>query len=269
MAEPSLDVDDAISFILLYLRDPQIRAPQSSMGNPGYDVFLVHVVRAFVVHDGSASNGLEVTVKRRQAEFSVFFDAAWELCRRGVLRPSVRDASYQGGPHGYSGQGFSLTTYGRAWVAAANPDLIPTQPGRYAQLFAKAGGRFGSGFLERAHEAIAAYNALAYLACCAMCGAAAESVTLALAIGRTGDEAKVLDRYRKGDGRRQVENLVLTGQSAQIHDEFRRYTDLLKYWRDSAAHGRAVNIEEAEAYSSLALLLRFARPKFPWAVVRK
>jgi hypothetical protein len=32
---------------------------------------------------------------------------------------------------------------------------------------------------------------------------------------------------------------------------------LLKYWRDSSAHGRAVQISEPEAYQSLALLLRF------------
>lgn len=33
---------------------------------------------------------------------------------------------------------------------------------------------------------------------------------------------------------------------------------LLKYWRDSSAHGKAVRIQEPEAYQSLALLLRFA-----------
>ncbi len=33
---------------------------------------------------------------------------------------------------------------------------------------------------------------------------------------------------------------------------------LLKYWRDEAAHGKASNIKEEEAFTSLGLLLRFA-----------
>jgi len=32
----------------------------------------------------------------------------------------------------------------------------------------------------------------------------------------------------------------------------------IKYWRDEAAHGKASNIGDNEAYTSLALLLRFA-----------
>jgi hypothetical protein len=44
-----------------------------------------------------------------------------------------------------------------------------------------------------------------------------------------------------------------------VHLEYHRYVDLLKYWRDSSAHGRAVRISELEAWTSLLLLLRFAR----------
>ena len=259
MSQPRapLDVDDAINFILLFLSDPSVRAHAATYGDTGYDVFLNHLMRAFVVSETGNDAGLEATLHRRRDEFSVFFDAAWKLCRRGILRPGVRHHQYQGQGHGHAGQGFSLTSYGRAYIAATR-DLIPTQPGRFAELLAKSSARLGPGFLERSQEAITAYNARAYLACCAMCGAAAESVTLALAIGRT-DEGKVLALYLGRDGRREVENLLVAGRSAAIREEFRRYTDLLKYWRDSAAHGRAINIDEPEAYSSLALLLRFAR----------
>ena len=35
--------------------------------------------------------------------------------------------------------------------------------------------------------------------------------------------------------------------------------ELLKYWRDEAAHGPASNISEAEAFTSPMLLMRLAR----------
>jgi len=228
-------------------------------GDTGYDVFLASVTRAYLIDSENADQGLELALHQRQAELTVFFDAAWELCRLGILRPAVRDQRHQGQSFGHAGQGFSLTSYGRAWISAAEPGLIPPQPGRFAQLLAKARLRFGPGFLERSQEAIAAYNGRAYLACCVMCGATAESVTLALAIGKTADGQRTVAIYLGRDGRRNFENLLLNGRSAQVRDEVHRYTTLLEYWRDSAAHGRAVNIAEAEAYQSLVLLLRFSR----------
>ena len=47
-----------------------------------------------------------------------------------------------------------------------------------------------------------------YLACCAMCGAAAESVLLAIAICKTEDEAKVLDAHGQRDSRRNVMRMI-------------------------------------------------------------
>jgi hypothetical protein len=44
----------------------------------------------------------------------------------------------------------------------------------------------------------------------------------------------------------------------QLRNEYAGYTTLLKYWRDLAAHGRASGLKDNEAYTSLALLLRFA-----------
>jgi hypothetical protein len=119
------------------------------------------------------------------------------------------------------------------------------------------GGRFGTGFLERANEALRAYGAHAYFACCAMCGAAAESIILALATAKRGDERAVLEIYVARNGRSEIEKLVLRGVDALTERSMRSYFDLLKHWRDSASHGRAVNILEAEAFTSLLLLLRF------------
>src|SRR5690349_7437264 len=101
-------------------------------------------------------------------------------------------------------------------------------------MFAEAGQRFGTGFVERAQEAVAAYNSLAYMACCAMCGAAAESVTLSLAVQKKGSEGPVLDMYAGALGRSRVETFLLGQQPELVRDEFMRYTVLLKYWRDSS-----------------------------------
>lgn len=261
MAQPpaQLDVDDAINFILLFLKDPTVKRHAAQYGDPGYDVFLTNLIRAYLVHTVPPSQlQLEPMLHQRRQELEVFLDAAWQLCRRGILRPGVRDLQQQGNSHGHAGQGFSLTTYGKAWIAGTNPELIPIQPGRFTQLLAKASPRFGPGFLERSQEATAAYQGATYLACCAMCGAAAESSLLAIAVAKVGDEKLVIDEYTRASGRLKIEKRIWSGLPDPVQEEFRRYTALLKYWRDAAAHGRATHITEAEAYTSLILLLRFA-----------
>jgi hypothetical protein len=58
--------------------------------------------------------------------------------------------------------------------------------------------------------------------------------------------------------RHAIENILIGKAREQLQDNYRAYSTLLKYWRDEAAHGRASNIEDNEAYTSLALLLRLA-----------
>ena len=117
--------------------------------------------------------------------------------------------------------------------------------------------RFGPGFQERAQEAVRCYGAHAYLACCVMCGAATESIVLAIAIAKR-DEETVLAAYRTAQGRSRVENMIIGQASKGMQTEFKNYTVLLKYWRDEAAHGRKSDISDNEAFTSLAILLRFA-----------
>jgi hypothetical protein len=92
-----------------------------------------------------------------------------------------------------------------------------------------------------------------------MCGAAAESILLAVATAKSGDEAATLAIYRAANGRRNVIEGVI-GQARQtIAQPFRSATGLLSYWRDKAAHGLASTISEIEAHEALARLLRFAQ----------
>jgi hypothetical protein len=247
------DVDDAHQYIVQFLRAGR---HQRRSGGYGYGVYLPFVMMAYLEDHGSTDSHNQSLWSRLSPSF---YAAAWELCRRGVLRPGITHASAQATADGASGNGYSITPYGEEWLkdATAN-DLLPSEPGRFAKMLATAGARFGAGFVERSQEAVRAHRALAFLACCVMCGAASESIMLALAIAKkSGDENHVLGLYLSGGGTKKVENLLLGGQSALVRDEFHRYTALLKYWRDSSAHGRAVQISEPEAYQSLALLLRF------------
>lgn len=124
-------------------------------------------------------------------------------------------------------------------------------------MLAERGQQFGGGFIERSQEAVRAYDAQAYLACCAMCGAATESIILRLAADKTRDEAATLKDYEAAGGRGRVERKLIGSLPSPLQTEFRRYTDLLKHWRDSASHGQAVHMTEAEAFGALILLLRF------------
>jgi hypothetical protein len=151
----------------------------------------------------------------------VFFAAAWELCRRGVLRPSARTFGQQASAHWHGGDGYSITPYGRRWVKAADEvDLVPMQPGRFAAMLARGADKFGSGFAERADQAVGSYNGHAFLACCVMCGAAAESILLALAIAKKRDERAIFEMYTSANGRSRVERFLLGDQPTPVREEF-------------------------------------------------
>ena len=92
-----------------------------------------------------------------------------------------------------------------------------------------------------------------------MCGAAEESILLALAIKKNGSEEDVLKDYKTGSGRGKLENALVQGQNSHVRQEFTSSTVLLNYWRDESSHGTNVNIQEEEAFTSLLLLLRFAQ----------
>src|SRR5262249_47936678 len=134
---------------------------------------------------------------------------------------------------GSGGAGFTVTPSGRTWFAAASQaDYVPVEPGRFARMLAERGAVFGSAFIERSQEAVRAYDGNAYLACCAMCGAAAESLILRLAVDKARDASTVVKEYASSGGRGRIERELLRGQPPPVEAEFRRYSDLLKYWRD-------------------------------------
>jgi hypothetical protein len=246
-----MDQEDALLFMV-----GALRATPDDWRNFGYDVYIPKLIHGYFRHIGRE---VEWASDAMLEASPVFLDAAWELCRRGILRPGVWRMNTMATPAGGGGLGYSVTPFGRTWLAEAEHDtFVPTEPERFARLLSPYKLRFGAAFHQRAQEAVRCYGAHAYLACCAMCGAEAESVFLAAAVAKSGDLDGTLRTFVAANGRSRVES-ALTGQASErIQREFRGLASLLKYWRDLSSHGQPAAIDDTEAYTSIALMLRFA-----------
>src|SRR5829696_210765 len=83
-----MHIDDAAAFIVDVVRNPR----GTGYSNYGYDLFLPNVIRLYlqeverIREDGSSSRAAIRT--RELACF--FYEAAWDFCRRGVLRPGLK-----------------------------------------------------------------------------------------------------------------------------------------------------------------------------------
>jgi hypothetical protein len=249
------NVDDALSYTVATLKGGQLA------GRGGYDVYTQDLIDKYLIereHLSRDQGGYKF--RDRGIQLSPLFSCAlWELCRRGVLRPGLREFSESGVGHNTFGCGFSVTPQGTTWLQHAEYDhLASVIPGRFVELLSAHERRFGSAFLARGAEAIRCYSAHAFLACCAMCGAAAESILLALAREREAPEV-VWKKYFSVGGRGRLENLLIGQAPDHVKREFQGFMVLITYWRNEAAHGGDTTIREVEAFTSLMLLLRLAR----------
>ena len=65
----------------------------------------------------------------------LFYNAAWELCRRGIIRPGISEYGAQDTQDGSAGNGYSITPFGQQWLQEdASDDFVPTEPERFAQM---------------------------------------------------------------------------------------------------------------------------------------
>ena len=155
MSSP-LNVDDARLIIIDLLKRGV------DVASHGYDVYIHSVIYAHLRAENPRRQPHEFDQEYLELS-SVFYAAAWELCRRGILRPGVRGANESVTERGSGGEGYSITPMGRMWLAQA-PDeqFIPIGPGRYEAMLAPFRDRFGPGFQERGEQAIQCYRAGAF-----------------------------------------------------------------------------------------------------------
>jgi hypothetical protein len=225
----------------------------------GYGVYLPNIISEYIINSENLSKSDPVPPLKIKILSPSFYDAAWELCRIGILRPGVKNSGLYIDDIGAGGGGFCLTAFGYAWISEKNSnDYIPSDPNRYSQMMEPFQSTFGQRYFERAREAIRCYNANAFLACSAMCGASVESILLAAAI-KLKSEEEIFKMYAGAKGRNRVETLVFEKGNDYIKRIYPRYTDLIRYWRVEAAHGQPFKIGDDEAYTSMVMLLRFAR----------
>ena len=141
------------------------------------------------------------------------------------------------------------------WCSA----VIIMQPGALSRALTVFRKQFGDGFDQRAQEALRCREADAWLATCAMCGAAAESILLALAVAKTRDEDAVYKEYRAASGRKKTIDGLVGQKLEKLQQPFRSLMGILSYWRDDAAHGMDSPISAPEAEEALRQLLMLAQ----------
>jgi hypothetical protein len=144
-----VEQEDATTLLVEWLRVPD----HGDYGRYGYDVFVPHMLRRYLERcEGLRHHDLE---RRIHELMPAFFAAGWELCRRGILRPGVREYGAQATDQGNAGSGYSITPFGKQWLAEADrDDYVPTEPGRFPDMLAQYRGSFGEGYHERGQEAV-------------------------------------------------------------------------------------------------------------------
>jgi hypothetical protein len=244
--ETDVDLDDAIAILLDLLRN-------NRAGGYGYDLYARTGADFAARQRYPNEHYIENPIRQLSP---IFYEAAWELCRRGIVRPGVRRAGEQAVEEG----GYSLTVAGRA--ALENLDattILIAQPGSLSATFTGYRVLFGDAFHQRATEAIRCRNAEAWLACCAMVGAAAESVLLAIAISKEQDEGQILRAYRGVRGRQTVLNMIVGQADAPRRNTLTTFAGIISLWRDDAAHGQASLIDTSNADEALRQLLHMCQ----------
>ena len=245
-------IDDAIVWLL---DDLGVVPEEGERRDYGYHVGMFHASQRFaqyLIRSGQFDDRTPIELETEVGP--IIMEAAWQLCRRGILRPGVLKPGFQAEDAG----GYCLTEYGKQYLASRDSDVI-LQSGSLAKVFRSFEPLFGSGFHQRSQEAIRCRQAEAWLACCTMVGAAAESIALAAAVAKVGDEDKVLDVYFKRDGRRNLLKIVADGQKGYVQRNLQTYMGLLSYWRDDASHGQATSLDLANADEALRQLLHLCQ----------
>lgn len=190
-----LRTEEAYDFLIAHLaRIPPTVGRHSLVATRYAHVYLPDLVMGFWQSRGPSIPFGDLT----DEHFRPFYDAAWELARLGVIRPGRIAPKGQEMANDF-GDLWSMTAFGFEWLpdASKRPYLDMS---RLSEVFASFAGRFGPGFAQRAVEAVRTYRTGNYLSACAMVGAAAESILLAVAVAkkrRRGEDTQDVPERRR------------------------------------------------------------------------
>lgn len=226
-------------------------------GSHVFDLMVTEVLDDFLSKEGVVGHNEQITAHSQLS--GRFLSVCWELCLRGILRPSVANLNWEKAIESVTGNGYSITEQGRVWLKGSEQNFLLIASKSFANLLSNFSDLYGLAFKERARDAVVAYDAGAYLACCAMCGAACESIYLSLAIAKNGNAEEILKKYRASDGRKQLRNLLESKLSGGLIRSLESGFNILAYWRDMTAHGESTNVGQSEAKAALNTLLGLAQ----------
>src|SRR6202035_2898113 len=120
--------EDALKFIVKALRaGPESVSPGHSYG---YDLYLPNVMREYAASEEHINpRTYPSEIEPRVVKLSpTFFSAAWELCRRGIIRPGIARLGAQSTEDGGAGAGYSITSFGHVWLRETHDDVfVPTE----------------------------------------------------------------------------------------------------------------------------------------------
>lgn len=260
-----ISFEDAIAKTTVWLREEFATRANSyrHAHDPGFQFSIRSLISAQLRAENDARTAkLElrpiVTQFDEASNTSPYIAAVWELVRRGILVPGLRRTEH--GLLESSGTEFRITEYGERFLEAdSTGTVLPSEHGRFMRHLESHAHRFRSSYVARASEALACYRATVFYACCAMCGAAAESILLSLSIAQAGNEDAVLRDYRTSQGTSKLIRRLSAQKNSVLHQRLEQFHDIIKYWRDEAAHAMSGQIDEEQAFISLLLLLRLAR----------
>ncbi len=133
-----MHVEDATAFIIDFIAKTRAGAAYSDYG---YDVYVPNVVAAYLAEVEKIPQHLARDHARERELTPFFFDAAWEFCRRGVLRPGVPNSGNA------DNRGFSVTILDRSWITSGALAPIVLDVRRLSALFTSLSSCLGAGFL--------------------------------------------------------------------------------------------------------------------------
>src|SRR5690349_15620389 len=113
-----ISIDDAIALIVTTLRAAPALSPTyvPNACTQSYGCYLrvTDVLRTWWFSDNAGKHPMP---DPSEMDYAPFHDAAWELARRGVLRPGPAFPGITGPHHNNTeANGFSLTITGREWI---------------------------------------------------------------------------------------------------------------------------------------------------------
>jgi hypothetical protein len=187
-----------------------------------------------------------------------YLDAAAEMCRLGVIATTPVWNKYEN--QFTTRAQYRITARGVSWLLEKKHDpVLPTEPEAFRKALEKHVVRFGDVYRTRAAEALACFHAQCYYACCVMAGAAAEAILVCVATEKSGNAEEVMKQIGSAGGRKKLIAAIKSQQNGHLQSAVDQFTTLVAYYRDDAAHGVAVAIDEDIARLAVMMLLGLAR----------